>query len=89
MSTRKETERTKFIQDKCQSLLTQMLRDEDNKYCVDCDAKGKVQYTEIYENRINSWIINRSTMGFLELGRVSMYPVRRNSSESRCSHITC
>lgn len=39
-SARKETERTKFIQDKCQSLLTQMLRDEDNKYCVDCDAKG-------------------------------------------------
>lgn len=40
-SARKETERTKFIQDKCQTLLTQMLRDEDNKYCVDCDAKGR------------------------------------------------
>lgn len=40
MSTRKESERTKFIQEKCQTLLTQMLRDEDNKYCVDCDAKG-------------------------------------------------
>lgn len=40
-TTRKETERTKFIQDKCQTLLTQMLRDEDNKYCVDCDAKGE------------------------------------------------
>ncbi|KAH8401999.1 hypothetical protein KR009_009091 [Drosophila setifemur] len=33
-------QRTKLIQDKCQTLLTQMLRDEDNKYCVDCDAKG-------------------------------------------------
>lgn len=40
MSTRKETERAKLIQEKCQTLLTQMLRDEDNKYCVDCDAKG-------------------------------------------------
>ncbi|XP_013107392.2 stromal membrane-associated protein 1 [Stomoxys calcitrans] len=39
-SSRKETERTKLIQEKCQTLLTQMLRDEDNKYCVDCDAKG-------------------------------------------------
>lgn len=40
MSARKETERAKLIQEKCQTLLTQMLRDEDNKYCVDCDAKG-------------------------------------------------
>ncbi|XP_011504373.1 PREDICTED: stromal membrane-associated protein 1 [Ceratosolen solmsi marchali] len=37
---RLEKDRTKQIQAKCQSLLTQMLRDEDNKYCVDCDAKG-------------------------------------------------
>ncbi|XP_053593521.1 stromal membrane-associated protein 1 isoform X1 [Microplitis demolitor] len=40
MTSRLEKERTKQIQDKCQDLLTQMLRDEDNKYCVDCDAKG-------------------------------------------------
>ncbi|KAK0179252.1 hypothetical protein PV327_008058 [Microctonus hyperodae] len=40
MTSRFEKERTKQIQDKCQDLLTQMLRDEDNKYCVDCDAKG-------------------------------------------------
>ncbi|KAL7738302.1 hypothetical protein ACLKA6_006630 [Drosophila palustris] len=39
-ASRKETERTKLMQDKCQTLLTQMLRDDDNKYCVDCDAKG-------------------------------------------------
>lgn len=36
-----EKDRQKQIQDKCQTLLTQMLRDEDNKYCVDCDAKGE------------------------------------------------
>uniref|UniRef100_A0A224XQ24 Putative gtpase-activating protein n=1 Tax=Panstrongylus lignarius TaxID=156445 RepID=A0A224XQ24_9HEMI len=40
MSTKAEKDRQKQIQDKCQNLLTQMLRDEDNKYCVDCDAKG-------------------------------------------------
>lgn len=40
MTTRMEKERAKQIQDKCQNLLNQMLRDEDNKYCVDCDAKG-------------------------------------------------
>lgn len=43
-ASRKETERTKLMQDKCQTLLTQMLRDDDNKYCVDCDAKGKYAY---------------------------------------------
>lgn len=40
MTSRLEKERAKQIQDKCQNLLSQMLRDEDNKYCVDCDAKG-------------------------------------------------
>ncbi|XP_058840234.1 stromal membrane-associated protein 1 [Topomyia yanbarensis] len=40
MSRKNETERQKQIQEKCQILLTKMLRDDDNKYCVDCDAKG-------------------------------------------------
>uniref|UniRef100_A0AAG5DU99 Arf-GAP domain-containing protein n=1 Tax=Anopheles atroparvus TaxID=41427 RepID=A0AAG5DU99_ANOAO len=40
MSRKNETERQKQIQEKCQMLLTKMLRDDDNKYCVDCDAKG-------------------------------------------------
>ena len=35
-----EKDKQKLIQEKCQTILSQMLRDEDNKYCVDCDAKG-------------------------------------------------
>jgi len=35
-----EAEREKVIQNRLQELLTRMLQDEDNKYCVDCDAKG-------------------------------------------------
>ncbi|XKL59477.1 hypothetical protein PGB90_000493 [Kerria lacca] len=40
MTSRAEKERMKQIQDKCQRLLNEMLKDDDNKYCVDCDAKG-------------------------------------------------
>ncbi|CAH0597043.1 unnamed protein product [Chrysodeixis includens] len=40
MSSKSEKDRAKQIQDRCQNILMQMLKDEDNKYCVDCDAKG-------------------------------------------------
>ncbi|GJQ80160.1 hypothetical protein Trydic_g23738 [Trypoxylus dichotomus] len=40
MSSRSEKDKTKQLQDKCQAVLTELLRDEDNKYCVDCDSKG-------------------------------------------------
>jgi len=36
----KEKERSKESQDKFQAILSGLLKDEDNKYCVDCDAKG-------------------------------------------------
>lgn len=29
-----------IVRKKCQSLVEDLLRDEDNKYCVECDAKG-------------------------------------------------
>jgi stromal membrane-associated protein len=35
-----EKEKQKLIQDKCQGILNDLLKDEDNKYCEDCDAKG-------------------------------------------------
>ncbi|KAK2722824.1 stromal membrane-associated protein 1-like isoform X2 [Artemia franciscana] len=40
MSSRTEKEKQKLLQEKCQTALNIMLRDDDNKYCVDCDAKG-------------------------------------------------
>lgn len=40
MSLKPEKDKTKQLQDKCQSVLNTLLRDEDNKYCVDCDSKG-------------------------------------------------
>lgn len=43
MTSKAEKDKQKQIQDRCQSLLNQMLKDDDNKYCVDCDSKGKSQ----------------------------------------------
>ncbi len=37
-----DRDREKQVQDRLQVLITQMLKDEDNKYCVDCDSKGKL-----------------------------------------------
>ncbi|XP_044744525.1 stromal membrane-associated protein 1 isoform X2 [Coccinella septempunctata] len=40
MNSKIEKDKAKQLQEKCQSVLTSLLRDEDNKYCVDCDSKG-------------------------------------------------
>ncbi|XP_060515769.1 stromal membrane-associated protein 1 [Cylas formicarius] len=40
MSLKSEKDKTKQLNEKCQSVLNALLRDEDNKYCVDCDSKG-------------------------------------------------
>lgn len=40
MTSKTEKDKAKQLQDKCQSVLNGLLRDEDNKYCVDCDSKG-------------------------------------------------
>jgi hypothetical protein len=40
MAVRSEREKSK-MQEKYQVILSQMLKEEDNKYCVDCDAKSK------------------------------------------------
>ena len=40
MANKVEKERQKLIQEKSQQILSELLKDEDNKYCVDCDAKG-------------------------------------------------
>lgn len=46
MSTRSEKERQKHLQEKYQATLANLLKDDDNKYCIDCDAKG-VNYKKV------------------------------------------
>lgn len=46
--TKLERDKQKLVQDKCQQILTELLRDEDNKYCVDCDSKGMYNAARAY-----------------------------------------
>ncbi|KAK3577744.1 hypothetical protein CHS0354_005837 [Potamilus streckersoni] len=40
MTSRTEKDKQKAQQEKFQAVLSSLLKDDDNKYCVDCDAKG-------------------------------------------------
>ena len=40
MALRSQREKSK-MQEKYQTILSQMLKEEDNKYCVDCDTKSR------------------------------------------------
>lgn len=40
MSVRSEREKSK-MQEKYQLILAQMLKEDDNRFCADCDAKSK------------------------------------------------
>ena len=36
-----DKEKQTLLQEKCFSVLTALLKEDDNKYCVDCDAKSE------------------------------------------------
>lgn len=42
MATRSEREKAQKLNEQHQAILSKMLREEDNKYCADCEAKGTV-----------------------------------------------
>jgi len=77
-----EKDKQKLIQEKCQTILSQMLRDEDNKYCVDCDAKGMLWDFEIFTILFVTTFLStsRSEMGFVEPWNLSVYTLCRNTS---------
>jgi len=48
MSVRSEREKSK-MQEKYQTILAQMLKEDDNRFCVDCDTKSnKNNHLQIY-----------------------------------------
>lgn len=40
MTTRSEREKAQKLNEQHQAILSKLLREEDNKYCADCEAKG-------------------------------------------------
>lgn len=41
MTTRSEREKAQKLNEQHQAILSKMLREDDNKYCADCEAKGE------------------------------------------------
>ena len=53
VKSKNDKEREKIVQDRLQILLTRMLQDDDNKYCVDCDSKGaEVSFSPRYDESL-------------------------------------
>lgn len=40
MTTRSEREKAQKLNEQHQAILSKLLREDDNKYCADCEAKG-------------------------------------------------
>lgn len=47
MTTRSEREKAQKLNEQHQAILSKMLREDDNKYCADCEAKGEMTGLEI------------------------------------------
>ena len=86
-----EKEREKQVQDRLQVLICEMLKDEDNKYCVDCDSKGASKiyrtHSPIENAQKTHYYPHRSPMVLVEPGSFSVYPVRRNTPQPGGSHL--
>lgn len=68
MTTRSEKERQKAQQEKFQAILSNLLKDEDNKYCVDCDAKGLTIFFPSW------WLLFLFTVSLLSVWRILVFP---------------
>lgn len=84
--TKAEKEKLKLIQDKCQGILNDLLKDEDNKYCEDCDAKGKKSRLKYAPCNLLFFYFDRTSMGILEPRYFSVHQVCGNSSKLRSAH---
>ncbi|MGH0165452.1 UNVERIFIED_CONTAM: hypothetical protein FKN15_049449 [Acipenser sinensis] len=65
MTTRSEREKALKLNEQHQAILSKMLREEDNKYCADCEAKGLSNTFElkvILADTVNLHSVNYSSV---------------------------
>ncbi|TSK22720.1 Stromal membrane-associated protein 1 [Bagarius yarrelli] len=61
MTTRSEREKAQKLNEQHQAILSKMLREEDNKYCADCEAKDAAENESLHGiadnnlNKLNDW----------------------------------
>lgn len=69
-------------QERLQGFLLDMLKEEENKYCADCQAKTP-RYVFLLITHLNI----EFQLGSLELGCVHLHPMRRYTQKSWCPHL--
>ncbi|KAM7385081.1 hypothetical protein PAMP_001179 [Pampus punctatissimus] len=52
MTTRSEREKAQKLNEQHQAILSKLLREDDNKYCADCEAKAPLIYPPSSLNKI-------------------------------------
>lgn len=82
----RDKDRGQKLHEKHQLILANMLREEENKYCADCRAKGN---DKLFITFTDHHFLFRTQMGLLEHWHIYMYTLCRDTQEFRSPHISC
>lgn len=63
MTTRSEREKAQKLNEQHQAILSKLLREDDNKYCADCLAKGKRNTHALTSNLLTTYTLCFKTAG--------------------------
>lgn len=81
------------VHEKHQLILANMLREEENKFCADCLAKGKTFRVYGWQSGIGAMCLalfcRRSALGLVEYWSVRVYQMCWDPQKSWSTHISC
>ena len=77
------------LHEKHQLILANMLREEENKFCADCHAKGMAIYFRGGVRTASVCVlVPRTAVGLLEPGRLHVHQVCRDPSQPGSTHLS-